>query len=244
MAAPFVELLIEPLVAPLVEPLIVLENISLKFPGNDNYTLRDILFAINSGGEITFLLGSNGSGKSSLLKVLAGTYGTTSGTIKSYGKPNIVTLTQDVNQSLFPELTVLENCQLWHRDSQTGQASDYPDYLAAFNVKLATHMQTKVAELSGGERQALLLALCFMLQPDLLLLDEHTSNLDPRLAQTIIATTIEQAKQRKISCVIITHNIDHALKFADRIVALQHGALVPANTVEEIHEFLTLPLQF
>lgn len=233
------------------ENILKLEDVSVKFANNENYTLNDISLIISfnnrssNKSEIIALLGSNGSGKSTLLKIINGTIKPTNGTISfssvqgdsiNNNMPNIVTLTQNVNDSLFDELTVFENCILYKKSYKNKTEKDiidicnkkeeYAKYLQTFNHNLYSKLDEKVANLSGGEKQALILALCINLKPEILLLDEHTSALDPKLAESIIKITVEKAKQYNITCIICTHNLSHAINFADRILAIKNGRII------------------
>lgn len=220
-----------------------LEGIDLKFPGADRPILKNINYSIQPGDRI-ILLGSNGSGKSSLLKLLNRTHQPSHGKIyfkqknlQTYTTQNlsqsIVTFTQDLRDCLFFDLTVIENCLLWETRFQKnflkiGQQADsafFKTYLAEFHKQLPNKMQTKVSSLSGGERQSLVLGLCLHHPPDLLLLDEHTSALDPKIAANLIAYTEKLIIEKSITAVIATHNLDIALHNGNRLLALSAGEI-------------------
>jgi putative ABC transport system ATP-binding protein len=82
-----------------------------------------------------------------------------------------------------------------------------------------------VAALSGGERQSLVLAMCLLHPPELLLLDEHTSALDPKIAANLINYTERLLEEKRITCVLTTHNLDIALKYGNRLLALAEGQI-------------------
>jgi putative tryptophan/tyrosine transport system ATP-binding protein len=218
-------------------------NISLRFPGADRPILENINYSIHEGDRI-ILLGSNGSGKSSLLKLLNRSYQPTTGQIflKSHNlqdinmhrlSQEIVTVTQDLRDSLFYNLTVLENCLLWEtrftkaslKISTHQEKGFYSDYLAAFHPQLPKKLDVCVAALSGGERQSLVLALCLQHPPQLLLLDEHTSALDPKTAANLIKYTERLLEEKSITCVLTTHNLEIALKYGNRLLALAEGKI-------------------
>jgi putative ABC transport system ATP-binding protein len=220
-----------------------LKNINLDFATAGKPILENINYSIDSGDRV-ILLGSNGSGKSSLLKLLNRTYQPTSGQIFLRGKnlqkiafnqlsQRVVTVTQDLRDSLFYNLTVLENCLLWETRYQKisfkiSKAKDkkfYQTYLAGFHGQLPEKLNVCVAALSGGERQSLVLALCLQHPPELLLLDEHTSALDPKIAASLISYTEKLIQEKGITCVLATHNLDIALKYGNRLLALAQGKI-------------------
>lgn len=220
-----------------------IDHIGLNFPGADRPILQGINYTIDRGDRV-MLLGSNGSGKSSLLKILNRVYQPTSGLIylngialqkipgKSFSQ-QVVTVTQDLRDSLFFNLTVLENCLLWETRfqklsleiSKKKEKSFYQEYLVDFHRQLPAKLETCVAALSGGERQSLVLALCLLHPPELLLLDEHTSALDPKIAVTLIEYTEKLLQEKSITCVLATHNLDIAINYGNRLLALSDGQI-------------------
>lgn len=220
-----------------------LQNISLKLDGQQ--ILSDINLEI-SRNEIIILLGSNGSGKSSLLKLIDRRYALQQGnlsidsiSIARYSQKNlgrtIVTLTQNPLDSLFPKLTVKENCLLacYRKPNHREKNLDFKDHLAQFNPKLVSHLNTLTGNLSGGEQQALVLALACLAKPKILLLDEHTSALDPHTADNLMTLTQEKVKENGMTCVISTHHLEHALRYGNRLIALQNGKILKNYNREE-----------
>jgi putative tryptophan/tyrosine transport system ATP-binding protein len=223
--------------------MIRVENVSLCFPSADRPILQAVNYAIEEGDRV-ILLGGNGSGKSSLLKLLNRTYTPTTGqiwlrrhnlqtvSVRSLSQ-KIVTVTQDLRDSLFFNLTVLENCLLWETRFQNisfklGKQREkqfYAEYLADFHGRLPKKLDICVAALSGGERQSLVLALCLLHPPELLLLDEHTSALDPKTAAHLIRYTEKLLTEKSITCVLATHNLSIALKYGNRLLALSEGQI-------------------
>jgi putative tryptophan/tyrosine transport system ATP-binding protein len=235
-------------------PLCVIDNIGLHFPLADRPILQNINYKIHPGDRI-ILLGSNGSGKSSLLKLLNRTYQPGSGEILLDGRKisaiplkeftqRVVTVTQDLRDSLFFNLTVLENCLLWETRFQTisfkisknKERAFYKNYLAQFHQQLSKKLDVVIAALSGGERQSLVLALCLKHPPELLLLDEHTSALDPKIAANLINYTEKLLEEKSITCVLATHNLEIALKYGNRLLALSEGQIkLTADGIEKSH---------
>jgi len=137
----------------------------------------------------------------------------------------IITLTQNPLDSLFPKLTVKENCLLACYRAENSHTS-FEDHFAQFNPKLVSHLNTLSGNLSGGEQQALVLALACLAKPKILLLDEHTSALDPHTAENLMRLTQEKIKAQGMTCIMSTHQLEHALKYGDRLIALQNGRIL------------------
>lgn len=223
------------------KPLVVLEQISLKLSDMERLIIKSLSFTLYEG-DCVIVLGGNGSGKSSLIKLMNQTLKPTHGYVRLHGgcgtkknaHQNIITLTQDMTHSLFYDLTVFENCLLWGLKNQplsfkiqtTGERKYYTEYLKSYHPNLATKLDSPLRVLSGGEKQALLLALCLHANPKVLLLDEHTSALDPIQSAQMMQHTYECVMSKHITSVIITHNLNHALQFGNRLIALKDGVLV------------------
>lgn len=219
--------------------LLTIANLSLRFPNTDVPALQNINYQAQPG-DFIILLGGNGSGKSSLLKLLYRHYLPTTGSIEFSGKPlaqypprqfkhQINILTQNCNDSLFPTLTVFENYlltqpQRFNRKSQ--HRVFLKNYLQDFNPNLAHKLNLTVEQLSGGEKQALALALCFLTPPTLLLLDEHTSALDPKTAAQIMQLTANMIAKHHMTCILTTHDLDIALRYGNRILMLHEGHIL------------------
>jgi len=228
----------------IVSPLLQIGDLKIKFPTMDRAILQDIHYLVNPG-DFVVVLGGNGSGKSSLIKAINRTYPISSGNIQfqqksisAYSQAEfakaIITLTQDTRHSLFNDLTVLENALLWElrHESVSLQCATltqrlfFKEYLAAFNAQLPDKLDTICARLSGGEKQALILALCLRHPPTLLLLDEHTSALDPKTGRYIMERTQAELQQHHITCIMTTHDLDDAMLYGNRLLALKEGRIV------------------
>ena len=218
------------------DTLLTLNNIGLELAGLARPILKNISYNIYAG-DFIILLGHNGSGKSSLLKILDHRYRTTQGHIHyshQHLAKQVVTLTQNHQESLFTSLTVLENCILvkqFHESNllRIGTANEkdfFTNYLHDFNQGLIKKLDVPVTNLSGGEQQALILALYILYPPKILLLDEHTSALDPRAAIKLMGITSTAIRKHDITCILSTHDLDLALNYGDRILALSNGEIV------------------
>lgn len=205
-------------------------------------------------GDFVVILGGNGSGKSTLLKLLNRTYRHTAGDIIFKNNPiasydfkslrqEMVTITQFIADSLFLDLTIEENAILIESSySQVmGQhfnkkklLSELPHYLSQFNPRLLNGLKTRVKYLSGGEQQILAFALYLRRQPDLLLLDEPTSALDPKKADSVMEFISDVIQKKHITCLMTTHQLDYALKYGNRLIAIREGKLAfEANAAEK-----------
>lgn len=215
---------------------LTLNDVTLKFSGRK--ILSHINYEINEQ-DFIILLGSNGSGKSSLLKLMHRNYHPNQGDIQFLGKPishysaqhfskKVAVLTQDCADSLFYALTIYENYLLVKNKTQPAKKDFLKKYLYDFNPILSEKCDQPIAQLSGGQKQALALAFCLLTPPKLLLLDEHTSALDPKTSQHIMALTQKHIKQHQITCVLTTHNLDMALEYGNRLLVLKHGNVFKA----------------
>ena len=226
-----------------MKPLINCKDLRFSVPG------KDIIKGIDCElmpEDFMVVLGGNGSGKSTFMKLLNRHYEYTKGhvdidseSIRNYSaksiRQKIMTISQSIHESLFTNLTIEENAILIestyaeiHGDKfkQRQFLKELPDYLAQFNPKLPKIMKSQVSDLSGGEQQILALALYMRAKPKLLLLDEHTSALDPKKADVVMQFVNKIVKEQKIACIMTTHKLDDALKYGNRVVAIRDGQFV------------------
>ena len=227
----------------MINELFSLKDISLVMPGRDRPILSDISYEVKKEDFIV-LLGSNGSGKSSLLKLLDRRYLQTAGKLIFDGQPlssyssmklahRIKTLTQNCNESLFPSLTLFENYLIVKQQSHPNlfslrekqELDFFADYLFPFNPNLSDKLDQSVDKLSGGEKQAFTLALTLLYPPQCLLLDEHTSALDHKTAEQLMSLTYSMIRQHKITCLLTTHDLSIAEQYGNRIIALRNGKI-------------------
>ncbi|MFH1831635.1 MAG: ATP-binding cassette domain-containing protein [bacterium] len=237
------------------QALLTLSQVSLNLGIGGRVILEDISYTVYPG-DFVIILGGNGSGKSSLLKIINKMYTQTQGDILLEEKnianisgdmftQQVSTVTQDTQDNLFYGFTVFENglmYELIHENnthvqsllsvsnvfkiSKSQERAFYTQYLATFCPELAGKLDTDVARLSGGQRQSLALALCLRHKPKLLLLDEHTSALDPKTAQVIMQKTHDYITAHAVTCIMTTHDLDEALRYGNRLVALKAGKIV------------------
>ena len=196
-------------------------------------------------GDFICLLGGNGAGKSTLLNVLAGAIQPTSGKILHAGKDiskesevkrssYIARVFQDPKLGTAPRMTVAENLLLAAKRGQKRglklrrlkeNIPAFKEALEKVNPDLAGKLDLPVDQLSGGQRQALSFVMATYNKPELLLLDEHTAALDPRSSRKLMEATDEQIRAKKITAVMITHHMEDALKYGNRLLVLDHGQI-------------------
>ena len=195
-------------------------------------------------GQFVTLLGSNGSGKTTLFNLILGRLLPDAGAIllgdeditrqKDYKRAlNIGCLYQNPLRGTAPNMTLEENLALAYtrKASRTFFAVNrrdnayFRDQLALLGMGLEDRMKTKMGLLSGGQRQAASLLMATIAQPRLLLLDEHTAALDPGAAEKVMAVTQQIIARDRITTLMITHDMDYALRVGERTILLQDGKI-------------------
>lgn len=214
--------------------MVSLKNVTLGSNRLDKKILDDISLEVREG-EFVSIVGSNGSGKSSLLKVINGHYNIDLGSLSIAGfsgselkakRPEIIaTITQNLQDSVFDDLTVLENIALALKTSVKTLRKDQTlkESLKDFNRNLPLMLCSKAKNLSGGEKQSLALFMVLRRKPKLLLLDEHTSALDPQTGERLMEKLAKHAKEQKLTILMVTHNHSHAENYGERLLVLTDG---------------------
>ncbi len=192
-------------------------------------------------GEFVHILGENGAGKSTLFNAILGKLSCSSGSIQLNGKStralsakelarDIAYVSQNTLHGTVGDFTVQENMEMTLLRGRSApllfRKSDINHIQHQLNLcelGLENRLSTRVSDLSGGQRQALSLIMALQQMPKLLLLDEHTSALDPNTATRIMALTHSMVTQHNITCVMITHNLQEAIQYGNRIVILHEG---------------------
>lgn len=134
----------------------------------------------------------------------------------------VATLTQNLQMATFGDLSVSENylCAAMKKSSPPPNLDD----LANYHPALPNKLDTPVKNLSGGERQCLALAMCLLHPPKLLLLDEHTSALDPKIGKEIMEKTYALVKGQ-VTTIMATHRLDDALTYGNRLIVMKEGKI-------------------
>jgi ABC-type Fe3+/spermidine/putrescine transport system ATPase subunit len=192
-------------------------------------------------GEFFSLLGPSGCGKTTTLRLIAGFESPTSGEVWLNGRRidalppyarNVNTVFQ--NYALFPHLTVRGNIEFGlRRKAVSDIASRIENVLE--QVRLTGKESRKPSELSGGERQRVALARSLVLAPDVLLLDEPLSALDPLLRKQVRSELKDLQRRVGVAFFFITHDQEEALALSDRIAVMNEGQLEQVGSPEEIY---------
>lgn len=221
--------------------LISIENLHKSYGANE--VLRGISMTVRKG-EITAIIGSSGTGKSTLVRCMAGLEKKQQGEIRIEGKriedySTVNGLIGMVFQSfnLFPHYSVIENITkplmtvLKMKDTEAAQKAE--ELLA--KVKLLPYRDQYPSTLSGGQKQRLAIARALAMDPKIMIFDEPTSSLDPELAHEVFHTISELAREGQ-TMLIVTHQIHAIRHFATRVVFLQDGRIGADGTCEEIFD--------
>ena len=213
-----------------VNELCLFQNFSLEIPD----------------GDFVAVVGSNGSGKTSLLNIICGTIPIDSGDIVVNGTSivgkkdflrhrSIGRVYQDPSKGTCPSMTILENLSLADNKGKPynlgkgvnkAKIDQYKELLKKLNLGLEDKLYTQVGSLSGGQRQALALLMSTMTPIEFLILDEHTAALDPRTAEIIMQLTGRIIAEKKLTAIMVTHNLRYAIEYGDRLLMMDRGGIV------------------
>ena len=193
--------------------------------------------------EFVSVVGSNGSGKTSMLNIICGSIGIEGGEILLNGK-NINNLSeykrykkigrvyQNPAFGTSPNLTMLENLSLADNKGKAyglgagvnlKRKDFYCEQLASLGLGLEDKMNVKLGSLSGGQRQAVALVMATLTPIDFLILDEHTAALDPKTAEIIMELTDKIVKEKQLTAIMVTHNLRYAVEYGNRILMMDKG---------------------
>jgi putative ABC transport system ATP-binding protein len=197
-------------------------------------------------GTFTAVLGTNGSGKSSLLNAVAGSLRPTGGRVYLEGRDvtgwpeqrrarRISRVFQNPFTGTASDLSVAENLALAagrgsRRQLRPALGRDrrrvLREHVAALGLGIEDRLDTPIGLLSGGQRQALTLLMATLVRPSLLLLDEHTAALDPRSAEQVVRLTQAAVAARELTTLMVTHSLGQAVELGDRILVMHRGRVV------------------
>lgn len=197
-------------------------------------------------GQFVAIVGSNGSGKTSMLNIICGSIPTEGGDVLVDGKSisklkdfqryaSMGRVYQDPSAGTCPNLTMLENLSLADnkgRPFHLGRAVDrrrvdgYREQLRSLGLGLEEKLDVKMGSLSGGQRQAVALLMATMTPLRFLILDEHTAALDPKTADAVMVLTDKVVREKKLTAVMVTHNLRYAVEYGDRILMMNQGRVV------------------
>lgn len=204
-------------------PILNVQDIVYTYPQTAAPILNGLTLTVGRG-EFISLLGANGCGKSTLFKILTKTLGPLSGRIQIQDGVKVAYIAQNMGDNLFMDLTLQENLQLMRL--QFSSVDRMRAYLLPYHRRLPFYLHQPVKMLSGGEKQALILAATLYHKPDLLLLDEHTSALDPEAEKDLMALTAQHIRQSGITTLMCTHKLALAHTYSSRLVGLNKGKII------------------
>ncbi|MDE7131106.1 MAG: ATP-binding cassette domain-containing protein [Lachnospiraceae bacterium] len=230
--------------------MLTLKKISKTFnPGtvNEKKALDQVNLEL-ADGDFATIVGSNGAGKSTLFHAITGAFYVDEGQIIlagediTYRREHIRSkvighLFQDPLKGSAPHMTIEENMALAYLRASTSahayfsrisskEKQMFREQLAQLDMGLEDRMKQPVGLLSGGQRQALTLLMATLVTPKILLLDEHTAALDPTTAQKVLELTRQIVAERKITCLMVTHNMQQALTMGNRTLMMDGGHIV------------------
>ena len=203
-----------------------------------SHVLHGVSFEVGQG-EIVALLGRNGSGRSTTAKAIMGLVDCAGG-IAWKGQPIQGKQPFEIahlgigyvpeNRDIFPKLTVHQNLLLGQKGKGRGARWSFDDMYAMF-PRLKERQHTEAGVLSGGEQQMLTLCRTLMGDPDLIIIDEPTEGLAPRLVEQV-GETLQALRSRGMSVLLIEQKLNIAMAIADRALVMGHGAIVFEGTPE------------
>ncbi len=232
--------------------MLTFRNIQKQFTHLDtSQTLFNHFNLSISKGSFTVIAGANGSGKSTLLSLLTGDLQPDQGHIQMGDVPlsNLLAhermrfiriLRQDPSKGTVGSLSVLENLILAQSAGTSksllpllpkGQSlktrrTSLKTHLQILEMGLEEKLDTPACQLSGGQRQALALMMIAFSSPELLLLDEHTAALDPKSSHLVMAYTQKLISEKNMSALMVTHDLNDAIHYGDRLIFLRAGQVV------------------
>ncbi|UCD10033.1 MAG: ATP-binding cassette domain-containing protein [Dehalococcoidales bacterium] len=231
------------------QTLLTLANVNKEFGTgtvDEVKALDNINLDIITGDFIT-VIGSNGAGKSTLLNIIAGVYPPERGGSVIIDNRDITNLSehkraryfgrvyQDPHVGTAAKMTISENLSLavargkprgLRLATNKNRLSQFREILETLKLGLEDRFNTLVGTLSGGQRQALALVMATISRPSLLLLDEHTAKLDPNTAGIVLNLTESIVANENITALMVTHNMEHALRYGNRLLMMHKGKLI------------------
>lgn len=212
---------------------------------NEKVALNGVDLTLEDGDFVT-VIGGNGAGKSTTLNAVAGVWPVDSGKI-FIGGDDVTKLSeykrakylgrvfQDPMTGTATTMSIEENMAIAARRGRKrglswgitkAERDTYREMLKTLDLGLEDRLTSKVGLLSGGQRQALTLLMATMVTPKILLLDEHTAALDPATAEKVLELTKQIIAERKLTCLMVTHNMHQALELGNRTLMMDGGQIV------------------
>ncbi|WP_317697592.1 ABC transporter ATP-binding protein [Xylocopilactobacillus apis] len=252
----------------MTNPILELKDVSTvvnQGTSREVIILNHVNLQINEGDFIT-IVGTNGAGKSTLFNVISGMLPVSSGQVLHLGKditklseeahPEFLSrVFQDPKMGTAPRMTVAENLLLAVNRGQRRflkprhlktHLNEFRELAATMNNGLEERLNTATGALSGGQRQALSFLMAVIKRPDVILLDEHTAALDPHTSASLMAATDQHIVDDKLTALMITHQLEDAIKYGNRLLVLNQGQIEADFrgdekqnlTTEKLYEYL------
>ena len=219
---------------------------------NEMCLFEDFNLTVNEN-EFVSVVGSNGSGKTTLLNIICGSIPIDSGRIIINGKDisrmpefkrqrTIGRVYQNPAMGTCPNMTILENMALadtkgkpfnLKRGTDKQRIDFYRENLRMLGLGLEDKLEVKVGVLSGGQRQAMALLMSTMTPIEFLILDEHTAALDPKTAEIIMELTGKIVREKKLTTIMVTHNLRYAVEYGDRLIMMHQGRAIIDSADED-----------
>ena len=226
-----------------MEPIIEINHLSKAF--GHNVVLKDINAKFYQG-EVVCVIGSSGSGKSTMLRCLNLLETPTSGDIL-FKNESIITKKIDINKyrskvgmcfqsfNLFNNMTVLQNCMIGQQKVLKRPKEEAKKIAIEFlsKVNMAAYINANVTLISGGQKQRVAIARALAMSPEVLLFDEPTSALDPEMVGEVL-DVIKNLANEKMTMIIVTHEMDFARQLADRVMFMDQGVIAEEGSSEKI----------
>jgi branched-chain amino acid transport system ATP-binding protein len=221
-----------------METILSVDNLHAYY--GKSHVLHGVQFDVGQG-EIVALLGRNGSGRSTTAKAVMGMVEAT-GTVNWRGQLIMGQKPYEIahlgigyvpeNRDIFPKLTVHQNLMLGQKSAKQKGRWSFDDMYAMF-PRLKERQHTEAGVLSGGEQQMLTLCRTLMGDPELIIIDEPTEGLAPKIVE-LVAEYLTKLKDRGVSVLLIEQKLTIALSISDRALVMGHGSIVFQGTPDSL----------
>ncbi len=228
--------------------MLELEGVTKAFNRNsldEKIALQDIDLKVPKGDFVT-IIGSNGAGKTTLLNAITGSVLIDDGNVvldgcdvthlPEFQRGKLIgRVFQNPLVGTASEMTIEENLSMallrgkprrLRRGVTGSHRSIYCPLLQTLGLRLEERLTDRVGLLSGGQRQSLAILMATLSLPKLLLLDEHTASLDPKTAVVVMELTERVIKENALTTLMVTHNIDQAIRYGNRLVMMHEGRII------------------
>ncbi|NNU85060.1 energy-coupling factor ABC transporter ATP-binding protein [Geobacillus sp. BMUD] len=229
----------------MIEPILSIEGVSFRYPNQFDYAVQNVSFRAERG-EWLAIVGHNGSGKSTIARMLIGLLWPERGVIRLFGRPLDDSTVWEVRRRVgmvfqnpdnqFVGATVEDDIAFALENNGIPRAEMIERIRDAVReVHMESFLRHEPHRLSGGQKQRVAIAGILALRPDIIILDEATSMLDPRGREEVLETVRRLNRRQRITVLSITHDLEEAAK-ADRIIVMNKGQVMAEGTPEQIFQ--------